>query len=669
MSASDASGSETDDSVDVHTSPSPRGRRPKVWEHFEPNLVNVNGDLKAVCRYCKAQLQTRSGTSSLRSHIADYCPAIEEDVREKFTETMKGRHPAGGQFVFDPKACRERMIEYCIHAEIPFLQWEDPYCQPWVHSMQPSFDVKGRQTMRNDCFNKYAQMKQELQAELHNLDSRICITSDMWTSSQNLGYMAVTAHYIDAEFRMKKKILSFKEVKYPHTGYAIEEAIASSLTEWGIRSKLFTLTLDNASSNTSAVAELIRIYKQELLFDGRDLHVRCCAHILNILVQDGMQIIHSAIEKILGAGLKTKAGIYIDFPTRWNSTYKMLDQAKNYRSILNNYAKDYLETSLSDEEWEKTEAIHAFLKAFEELTSTVSAHRTPTAHKFIPSVLSARFALSNPAWQSNEVIKKLAAAMQVKFEKYWDPDEDDYPIRATTESRTRKKKQEYDINRALVIATLLDPRRKMTYVEFFYRKVSKSVDQYQTRVDSALNWFKEYFAVYEQRLRTNGTYQMPHSSQDSRSVGSPVLGKRQIDEEYAQYKSSRRGSRASRSEIDKYLEVDDEEDTKDFDILDWWKRHTETFPILSTMARDFLSIPISTVASESAFSCGGRILGDSRSSLTPQMLEALVCAKDWLYKEKNVDDKVLPASTIQGMTEVTSEAFLNDVACSIPHGG
>ena len=52
------------------------------------------------------------------------------------------------------------------------------------------------------------------------------------------------------------------------------------------------------------------------------------------------------------------------------------------------------------------------------------------------------------------------------------------------------------------------------------------------------------------------------------------------------------------------------------------------------MARDFLAIPLSTVASESAFSCGKRILGDTRSSLTPDMLQALVCAKDWLFKPK-----------------------------------
>jgi hypothetical protein len=101
--------------------------------------------------------------------------------------------------------------------------------------------------------------------------------------------MAVTTHYIDAYFRLKKKVISFKEVKYPHMGYAIEEAIVSSLTDWGIRQKLFIVTVDNASNNTTACQELVKNNKSELLCEAEHLHVRCCAHILNILVQDGIE--------------------------------------------------------------------------------------------------------------------------------------------------------------------------------------------------------------------------------------------------------------------------------------------------------------------------------------------------------------------------------------------
>ena len=52
--------------------------------------------------------------------------------------------------------------------------------------------------------------------------------------------------------------------------------------------------------------------------------------------------------------------------------------------------------------------------------------------------------------------------------------------------------------------------------------------------------------------------------------------------------------------------------------------------MLSKLARDVLVVPVSTVASESVFSTGGRILDPFRSSLSPLMVQNLVCAQDWL---------------------------------------
>ncbi|KAH0996846.1 hypothetical protein GBA52_020710 [Prunus armeniaca] len=46
--------------------------------------------------------------------------------------------------------------------------------------------------------------------------------------------------------------------------------------------------------------------------------------------------------------------------------------------------------------------------------------------------------------------------------------------------------------------------------------------------------------------------------------------------------------------------------------------------------KDVFAVPVSTVASESAFSTGGRIIDHFRSSLTPKMVEALTCGQNWL---------------------------------------
>ncbi|KAL2900207.1 putative AC9 transposase [Bienertia sinuspersici] len=48
------------------------------------------------------------------------------------------------------------------------------------------------------------------------------------------------------------------------------------------------------------------------------------------------------------------------------------------------------------------------------------------------------------------------------------------------------------------------------------------------------------------------------------------------------------------------------------------------------MARDILAIPLSTIASKSAFSAGGHHLDQFRSKLTPKLTQALICSNDWI---------------------------------------
>ena len=82
----------------------------------------------------------------------------------------------------------------------------------------------------------------------------------------------------------------------------------------------------------------------------------------------------------------------------------------------------------------------------------------------------------------------------------------------------------------------------------------------------------------------------------------------------------------TKSEIGKYL-LDNLEKLRYYNILDLWKLNASNYPIISKMARDILTIPISTVASEYAFNTSGRILDAFRSSLSPKIVEALVFTK------------------------------------------
>jgi hypothetical protein len=100
------------------------------------------------------------------------------------------------------------------------------------------------------------------------------------------------------------------------------------------------------------------------------------------------------------------------------------------------------------------------------------------------------------------------------------------------------------------------------------------------------------------------------------------------------------------NEHEKYL-AESCEGRKDvtFDVLLWWKTNSSRYQVLSKMARDVLAVFVSTVASESAFSTGGCILDPFRSSLSPDMVQVLICSQNWLKP-------LVPISLLNAMDEV-----------------
>lgn len=87
------------------------------------------------------------------------------------------------------------------------------------------------------------------------------------------------------------------------------------------------------------------------------------------------------------------------------------------------------------------------------------------------------------------------------------------------------------------------------------------------------------------------------------------------------------------AELDNYLKENLLPEEVELDLLLWWKTNGGKYPTLQRIAKDVLAIPVSTVASESAFSTSGRLISPHRSRLHPQTLEALMCAQSWLLNE------------------------------------
>ncbi|GAA0165949.1 hypothetical protein LIER_21218 [Lithospermum erythrorhizon] len=147
----------------------------------------------------------------------------------------------------------------------------------------------------------------------------------------------------------KRGCLIFFELPPPPGGGEISDALFNYMRGWGIDDKVFSFSVDNAPSNDKALKLLAStmVRNKRLLLEGKLFHIRCYAHILNLIVQDGLTEIREIIKNdrnsvrhINGATsrlekfaaivkniqLPTKM-LILDVKTRWNSTYLMLDTA------------------------------------------------------------------------------------------------------------------------------------------------------------------------------------------------------------------------------------------------------------------------------------------------------------------------------------------------------
>ncbi|KAH9762673.1 BED-type domain-containing protein [Citrus sinensis] len=228
------------------------------WDHF--TKLNVGSVAKAKCNHCGTILSCGSGTSHLNRHTRQIHgfnqPTIEEvfDNKQHLVKTESGEL---GIQKFDPLVARQKLTTVVVKHELPlrFVEYESfrdfvDYCNPLVKHTS-------RNTLKSEIFKIYNVEKGKAMNLLEITNSRVAITTDMWTAcNQKKGYMVVTGHFIDNSWHLQSRILRFIYVQAPHTADCISQILVKCLMDWNLDRKLSTVTLDNCSTNDAMVARL-----------------------------------------------------------------------------------------------------------------------------------------------------------------------------------------------------------------------------------------------------------------------------------------------------------------------------------------------------------------------------------------------------------------------------
>lgn len=630
-----------------------------VWGHFDrikSEAKEGNPKIDAICKYCHAVFNGASdqGTTHLKNH-AEKCRMrlikvpVSQMLLGKQVSNQDSR-PKLEVHKFDNATERALYAKMIAKHDLPFLMAEYDYFRHWISYIMPSYKFRSRNTVKTDLVGVYAAQKERIYKDIENLTSRVSLTTDGWKPKhQNRSYFCVTCHYIDADWVLHKRVISFRVVPYPHCGVDLSAWLKERILEWNIDNKLSSVVVDNASNNLGMLLGIKNWLngKKALVHNGDMFHMRCVPHILNLIVKSGLELLDELIEKIQKTAryinssaqrdekfllalsqtkLNTRRRIPLDVDTRWNSTYQMIVASLELRPAIDrlkelDHEYKYLPSEL---EWENGKKVCDCLKIFSDITKKHSGVKYPTANLYFIDVIQIRSSIKKWLQSSDDWISLMASKMQLKFDKYWE-----------------------ECNKLLTVAVILDPRYKMVIVSYAYKGMyDLNADFY---IDGIREFLVQLFNEYSEKFGTKGTN--VENSGCSSSVSASSTGLEWLGGFQDFIASSNLRENTIKSELEEYLKeglfpMDNE---VEFDILFWWKLNGPKFPILARMAQDILAIPTSSVASENSFSKCRRIITDTRSSLNDDSVETLMCVKDWLpdindgQSRKAAEDGAYPA--------------------------
>ncbi|XP_044500195.1 zinc finger BED domain-containing protein RICESLEEPER 2-like [Mangifera indica] len=488
---------------------------------------------------------------------------------------------------------REALAHMILIDELPFSFVEHIGFNYFCSILQPLYERIGRKQVKSDCDRVVQAEAKQLKKFFKEL-RKISVTTDLWKSdAQNIEYMVITAHWVDQEWTLNKRIISFVHVPPPRNGETIAQALYNCFEDWGIQNKVFTITVDNASMNDKCIKSLKKDFKMDrsLVSGGNLFHIKCTAYIINLLVQDDINEIKDIIDKVRDSvkyvrasevrqrdfastakicGIKERK-LVLDCPTRWNSTYNMLNVALIFREVWPGYGgKDgnYLQYLPNEIEWKKLARVCDFLRVFNNVSKIVSGTDYPTANLYFMEVFKVKKLLKDKEF--DPVVASMVRSMIVKFDKYWG-----------------------EVNLLMAVAIVMDPRYKLEFIKFAYPILYREYDA-EIELDNLRHTLEELYHEYVELLSTDNPSLTPISQMKSSTSGihsSFISSHGMIDDSdiVLQWQAHRKKSQAEaagKSELTMYLESDVFEfetsegaKTKKFNVLHWWSVNQTKFPI------------------------------------------------------------------------------------------
>jgi hypothetical protein len=612
----------------------PGKRRSNIWNHFE-KLPGFEQHRRVKCLHCdKHYVCNGSSTGNLWKHIKKAHPDVVVD-----------QQPAAGlqRAVYSHDVFREALAKWIVATDQPFTAVDHPSFQELVYLLHPDAKLPSNDTARRDIAKLFKEEKERVGALLRDAPGCLSFTADVWTSPNGLAFLGITVHWIDWNWKIHSLLMDIPPISGKHTGENLSGIFQRACDEFGVLHKLLAVTTDSASNNNTFMRSLKEeCQRRGILFDHESRHVRCMAHVIHLAVGDFLNALNSMPEdsenaygenyipdprsagfiprlrKLVveirssvqrreqfarqceAAKIRPKE-LVVDVRTRWNSTYDMIERALELRKPLDEMAElvsDLRKYKLTDGEWKLLVGIHKFFGLFKVASNQLCATSYPTLAATVPVY--------------NFMIDRL--------EDYRDTDTCPAATRVATDAAIDRLKQFYVGTDAEVytVATILDPHHKLDYYHNHHWE--------REWIELARRTFDDAYAHYRAPPAPDACEMAPsewcYSAEDNGHVHH--YGEGMLPAGYF-YEPPRI---TERDEFKEYLGA--QQAMPNTSTLQWWETNGGAYPSLEAMARNYLTIPATSIPAECAFSGGTDLVHPKRGALKEDIIRACMCLKSWL---------------------------------------
>ncbi|XP_021747940.1 zinc finger BED domain-containing protein RICESLEEPER 2-like [Chenopodium quinoa] len=375
-----------------HQSISPiQGKRSPIWQNFE-----INGE-HAACKFCKRLIQKHNGTtrtSNLKRHL-DRCQQYKD-----YKDSDKSNESNASEF--DQKEYNKLFARAILKHGYSLSIVEHEGFRELHTYLNSKVRTISRNTILKWCMTEHDVLKQYVRNTFKALSSKVSLTCDVWTACTTRGYLSLMAHFVDNDWKLRSKVLNFRHFPPPHNGHEIYNLVFSLIKDWGIERKICSMIIENASLKLidESVAKVWENVKYVDSSEARLIRFEQCVSSCN-----------------LATGVK----LWMDVPSRWNSTFLMLPRALDLLSALKMFGRierNY-HLALTAHEWEIVEKMRDFLEPFYDITNLFSGSEYPISNLYVANICRIESLLVAASKGDDPKLKEMADLMRCKFDKYW----------------------------------------------------------------------------------------------------------------------------------------------------------------------------------------------------------------------------------------------------------